>query len=60
MMRDTDINDSLFEARITELAERAERYECCYRAFFTPKEQIIAKKILASKRFDGVSFLFGG
>ena len=55
-----DANDALFEARISELAEKAERYESCYSAFFTPKEQIIAKKILAAKRFDGVSFLFGG
>lgn len=59
-MRNDISGDVLFEAKITELAERAERYVEGYSAFLTPKEQIIASKILASKKFDCVTFFFGG
>lgn len=52
--------DALFEARITELAKKAERYECAFSAFLTPKEQIIASGILARGRFEAVSFFYGG
>lgn len=52
--------DPLFEARITELAERAEQYREGCSAFLTPKEQIIASGILASKKFDCVTFFYGG
>ncbi len=52
--------DALFEARIIDLAERAERYEVGFSAFLTPKEQIIASRILAQRKFDAVSFFFGG
>ena len=44
------MDDALFEAKITELAERAERYVEGYSHFLTPKEQIVAAKILASKK----------
>ena len=54
------MDDALFEAKITELAERAERYVEGYSHFLTPKEQIVAAKILASKKHDCVSFFFGG
>lgn len=55
-----DAADALFEAKVIELAERAERYESGYSAFFTPKEQIIAKRILAQRKCDCVCFFFGG
>ena len=59
-MRNDFTDDALFEAKITELAERAERYREGYSTFLTPKEQIVAAKILACKKFDCVSFFFGG
>lgn len=52
--------DALFEAKISELAERAEQYVVGYSAFLSPKEQIIARNILARKKADCVSFFFGG
>ena len=55
-----DAADALFEAKISELAERAERYVAGFSAFLTPKEQIIARNILAQKKVRCVSFFFGG
>lgn len=55
-----DMSDALFEARISELAERAEQYVAGYSAFLSPKEQIIARNILLRKRAECVSFFFGG
>lgn len=60
MMRNDIMGDALFEAKISELAERAERYVQGYSSFLTPKEQIIASKVLARKKFDCVTFFFGG
>lgn len=59
-MRNEIVADPHFEAKITELAERAERYVEGCSAFLTPKEQIIASKILAGQKFDCVTFFFGG
>ena len=60
MIKGTDTSDALFEAKIADLVQKAERYECGCSAFLTPKEQIVAKRILAEKRTDAVSFFFGG
>lgn len=59
-MKNDTLGDALFEARIIELAERAEQYREGYCAFLTPKEQAIAASILARKKFDCVTFFFGG
>jgi RNA-binding protein YlmH len=55
-----DETDALFEAKVIELIERAEQYKSGYSAFFTPKEQIIAKGILTRRKGDCVCFFFGG
>ena len=55
-----DFDDGVFEARISDIAERAEKYQEGYSAFLTPKEQIIATKILVQKKYDCVTFFFGG
>ena len=59
-MKNEISGDALFEARINELAKRAEQYREGYCAFLTPKEQIIASSILARGKYDCVSFFFGG
>lgn len=59
-MKNEIMGDALFEAKITELAQRAEQYREGYSAFLTPKEQIIAARILAQRKFDCVTFFFGG
>ena len=59
-MRNEIVADPLFEAKITELAERAEQYREGFSSFLTPKEQIIAARILEGKKFDCVTFFYGG
>ena len=55
-----DMSDALFEARINEIALRAEQYVAGYSGFLSPKEQRMAREILARKKADCVSFFFGG
>ena len=59
-MKNDVMTDALFEAKITELAKRAEKYREGYSAFLTPKEQIISARIIAEGHFDCVSFFYGG
>ena len=60
MIKNTESENSLFEARISGLLKKAEKYEEGVSAFLTPKEQIIASRIIAASRSDAYTFFFGG
>lgn len=59
-MRDEGTEKTVFEARIRELAEKAERYIPGYTHFLTPQEQTVAARILSELGADCFTFFFGG
>lgn len=60
MIKNSENENSLFEARIFELLKKAEKYEVGVSAFLTPKEQIMAARIIAQARSEAFTFFFGG
>lgn len=60
MIKNTENENSLFEAKVLGLLKKTEKYEEGVSVFLTPKEQIIASRIIAQARTDAVTFFFGG
>jgi len=60
MIKNTENENSLFEAKILGLLKKTEKDEEGVSVFLTPKEQIIASRIIAQARTDAVTFFFGG